>query len=609
MRFLQVYARVLGLLRAEAKVAVVLAIANLAIAGFQFLEPMLFGRVIDLLSRSASLSSNALWAQATRLLGAWAGVGLSSIGAGIVVALCADRLAHRRRLEIMGRFHDHVLSLPLAFHGASHTGHVMRVLHGGSEVLFGLWLDFFREQLSACLAVVVLLPLTLLLNWRLGVVLVALVAAFITMTTLVIRRTEAKQRLAERQHNDLAASVQDSLTNVAVVQSFGMHQDERRRFGEMAARLVATQFPVLGWWAFVTVMGRAASTCAVFAIMVVGTVLHVEGKADVGEIVSFMGLATLLIGRLELTMWFVARLLSRVPMLDEYFRMLDTRSSVPEARDAHSLSVTSGEVRFENVCFAYPTGDPVLRGVDFAALRGSCVALVGQTGAGKSTAMNLLQRMWDPSSGRITIDGQDLRDLTLESLHRSIGVVFQDSMLFNRTIRDNLLVGKPDATQLEIETACRMAEAHDFILRQPQGYDTMVGERGTTLSGGQKQRLAIGRALLKDPPILILDEATSALDAATEAKVSKALRVLMAGRTTFVIAHRLSTIRDADEILVFDNGRIAERGCFADLLLRNGQFAELVASQLTKMDSAPSPVVAATCAVVPDLSILAEAAD
>jgi len=217
--------------------------------------------------------------------------------------------------------------------------------------------------------------------------------------------------------------------------------------------------------------------------------------------------------------------------------------------------------------------------------------------------MNLLQRMWDPSSGRIKIDGKDLRDVTLESLHRSIGIVFQDSMLFNRSIRDNLLVGKPDATQEEIETACRMAEAHDFIVSQPQGYDTMVGERGTTLSGGQKQRLAIARALIKSPPILILDEATSALDAATEAKVSRALRVLMAGRTTFVIAHRLSTIRDADEILVFDNGRVAERGCFEDLLLRNGLFAELVASQLTPAESA------AALAAVADAGILAEAAD
>jgi ATP-binding cassette, subfamily B, beta-glucan exporter len=586
MRFLRVYARVLGLLRAEARLAVALAIANLAIAGFQFLEPILFGRVIDLLSRSANLPRDALWAQAVRLLGSWAGVGLASIGAGMLVALCADRLAHRRRLHVMGRLHAHVLSLPLAFHGASHTGHVMRVLHGGSEVLFGLWLDFFREQLSAWLAVVVLLPLTLLLNWRLGSALVVLVVAYCGMTTFVIRRTEAKQQLAERQHNDLAATVQDSLANVAVVQSFAMQQNERERFGQMAARLVATQFPVLGWWAFITIMGRAASTCAVFAIIVVGTLLHVEGKADVGAIVSFMGLATLLIGRLESTMWFVARLVSRVPMLDEYFGMLDARSSVPQAAGARPLGVDAGDVRFENVCFAYPTGDAVLRGVTFGAQRGSCVALVGPTGAGKSTAMNLLQRMWDPSSGRITIDGQDLREVTLESLHRGIGVVFQDSMLFNRTIRDNLLVGKPDATQAQIEAACRMAEAHEFILRQPLGYETMVGERGVTLSGGQKQRLAIARALLKNPPILILDEATSALDGATEAKVSRALRVLMAGRTTFIIAHRLCTIRDADEILVFDNGRIAERGCFEDLLLRNGRFAELVAAQVTKADAA-----------------------
>jgi ATP-binding cassette subfamily B protein len=500
----------------------------------------------------------------------------------------------------MGRLHAHVLSLPLAFHGASHTGHVMRVLHGGSEVLFGLWLDFFREQLSAWLAVLVLLPLTLFLNWRLGIVLVGLVVAFCAVTTFVIRRTEAKQQLAERQHNELAAAVQDSLTNVAVVQSFAMHQDEGKRFKDMAARLVATQFPVLGWWAFVTVMGRAASTCAVFAIIVVGTILHVEGKADVGQIVSFMGLATLLISRLESSMWFVARLVSRVPMLNEYFGMLDTRSSVPQAIDARPLSVSDGEVRFKDVCFAYPTGDAVLRGIDFTARRGSCVALVGQTGAGKSTAMNLLQRMWDPTTGHVTIDGQDLREVTLESLQRSIGVVFQDSMLFNRTIRDNLLIGRPDATQAEIDAACRMAEAHDFIMRQPQGYDTMVGERGSTLSGGQKQRLAIARALLKNPPILILDEATSALDAATEAKVSRALRVLMTGRTTFVIAHRLSTIRDADTILVFDNGRIVERGCFEDLLLQNGRFAELVASQITRTE----PVESISSAM-----ILAEAAD
>jgi ATP-binding cassette, subfamily B, beta-glucan exporter len=278
----------------------------------------------------------------------------------------------------------------------------------------------------------------------------------------------------------------------------------------------------------------------------------------------------------------VSSLFFKLPALEDFFRILDERSSVPEKDDARTLWAPRGEVRFEDVSFEYPaSGAPVLSDVTFKAHPGSCIALVGHTGAGKSTAMTLLQRLWDPTSGRITIDGQDLREITLDSLRSNIGVVFQESLLFNRSIRDNLMVGNPDATDEEMEQACQMADAHEFIVRQVNGYDTLIGERGTTLSGGQRQRLAIARALLKNPPILILDEATSALDAATEARVGKALKTLMAGRTTFVIAHRLSTVRDADEILVFDNGRIVEQGSFSSLLARRGHFADLVETQLS----------------------------
>jgi len=452
----------------------------------------------------------------------------------------------------------------------------------GTDGLFGTWLVFFRDQLSTILSAVVLLPMTLFLNWRLGLVLIVLVAVFLTFTAIVVKKTETAQRAVEGLNSSLAGTAQDAISNVMVVQAFTRLSAEARLFSDIANQVIKHQFPVLNWWALVNVMTRASSTLAVISIVVVGTWLHTQGMASVGEIVSFMGFAMLLIGRLETAASFVSSLFFKLPALEDFFRTLDERSSVPEKDDARALWAPRGEVRFENVSFAYPaSGASVLEDVSFKAHQGTCVALVGHTGAGKSTAMTLLQRLWDPTSGRITIDGQDLRDVTLDSLRSSIGVVFQESLLFNRSIRDNLLVGKPDATEEELEQACRMADAHEFIVRQAHGYDTLIGERGTTLSGGQRQRLAIARALLKNPPILILDEATSALDAATEARVGKALKTLMAGRTTFVIAHRLSTVRDADEILVFDNGRVVEQGSFQSLLARHGHFADLVETQLS----------------------------
>jgi len=580
MTFFRTYARVLSLLGNDKGIAVLLGLANLIVAGLQFLDPMLFGRVIDLLTRSAEMPRAELLSQAAVLLAIWGAVGIAGIAANIAVVLQSERLAHRNRLGAMAKYYEHSLSLPLSFHGDTHSGRLIKIMISGSECLFGLWLSFFREHLATFISTLVLLPLTLVINWRLAIALIVLVVVFCALSAVVISRSEEGQRKVESHNIALAGTAQDALANVMVVQSFTRARAETRLFGDIAQQVIKHQFPVLNWWAVVNVLTRAASTIAVIAIVMVGTFLHADGQATVGEIVSFMGIAVMLIGRLEAGVGFVSRLFYFRYPVEDFFSVLDAQSSVPEKPDATELCAPRGEVHFEDVGFAYPGGPPILRNVSFTARPGTSVALVGQTGAGKTTAMALLQRLWDPATGHISIDGQDLRDVTLDSLRRCIGVVFQESMLFNRSIRDNLLMGRPDATDAQLEHACRLAEAHDFIMRQPQGYETMVGERGSSLSGGQRQRLAIARALLKDPPILILDEATSALDAATEARVAKALAALMQGRTTFIIAHRLSTVRNADEILVFEGGEIVEKGSFESLIALDGRFAALVQTQL-----------------------------
>ena len=586
MKFVAVYTRVLGLLRQDRGIAIGLVIANLVVMGFQFTEPVLFGRVINLLTLSDTMTNKSVIHGAEFLLAIWSGVGLLSIGANIMLAVQAERLAHRNRLTAMAKFFRHVLSLPPAFHRDRQSGRLMKMMLAGADGLFWMWLSFFREHLATLLATIVLLPLTIILNWQLAIALIVLVVVFCTFTILVISKTETAQRQVEGFHSTLAGTAQDALANVLVVQAFTRLSAEAKNFRATGDLVLAKQFPVLNWWAVLSVVTSAASTITVITIFMIGTILHLRGAASIGAIVSFMGFSTLLIGRLTGAMGFISRLFLQMPTLIDFFAILDAETTILERSAAPKLRVSEGEVRFEDVSFEYVSGIPTIQKINFTARPGSVVALVGATGAGKSSTMALLQRYWDPTRGRITIDNQDIRNVTLDSLRGAIGIVFQDSLLFNRSIRENLLVGKPDATDVELTKACRMAEALEFIERQPNGFDTMIGERGVNLSGGQRQRLAIARAILKDPPILILDEATSALDAATEARVGRALRALMVGRTSFIIAHRLSTIRDADEILVFDDGHIVERGSFAQLLAAGGSFAALVETQI--MASAPA---------------------
>ena len=267
------------------------------------------------------------------------------------------------------------------------------------------------------------------------------------------------------------------------------------------------------------------------------------------------------------------------PKLREFFDVLDAQPGVRDGPGARDIGKLTGRVAFENVTFSYDGRRNAVKDVSFVVEPGQTVALVGATGSGKSTTLGLLHRVFDPNGGRVAIDGIDIRDMTLTSLRANIGVVFQEPMLFARSIEENLRIGKPDASDAEIALALERAQASDFVARQSDGLATIVGERGRTLSGGERQRVSIARALLKDPPILIFDEATSALDATTERLLQKALEAATQGRTTFVIAHRLATIRNADRIFVFDQGQVVETGSFEELVALNGRFAELARAQ------------------------------
>ena len=314
-----------------------------------------------------------------------------------------------------------------------------------------------------------------------------------------------------------------------------------------------------------------------------------HGQTTVGEIVTFMGFATMLVGRLEQIVSFVNFIFMQAPKMREFFEVIDTAPTVRDLPNAPDPGRLTGAVAFEDVSFSYDGKRTAVRDVSFTVRPGETIAVVGSTGSGKSTTLGLLHRAFDPQSGSIEIDGVDIRKFTLASLRRNIGVVFQESLLFNRSISDNLRVGKADATEEEMRDAATRAQAMEFIDRKFHGFSDNVGERGRSLSGGERQRLSIARALLKDPPILILDEATSALDAGTEGKVMQALDEVMKNRTTFVIAHRLSTVRKASRILVFEAGRIVEAGTFDELVAQGGRLADLAKAQFIVSEPAAVP--------------------
>src|SRR5262245_27595033 len=563
-----IYKRALAMLIVERGQTALVVLSGVALAAVPIAEQVLLARVVDALTRAQG---------AFQIIALWAVLGLFGIFAGVIVAVVADRLAHRRRLAALGQAFEHAIILPISYHAEKGSGAVVRTILAGTDALFWNWLSFLREQFVALIGILVLVPTAIYMNAGMALILGALAVVYVAANVFVARKTSTDQAAVEQYHNNVYGRVGDVLGNVTVVQSYARFASEMQAMRTIMSELLTAQYPVLTWWGLLTVMTRTAATIAVVAIYAVGAVLVQRGQITVGEIVAFVGFAGLLIGKLDLLSGFAVRIFQYAPTLKSFFDLLDATEGVKEKPDAKPLTRVDGNVRYEGVTFRFRNSEQGVFDIDLDAAAGETVALVGPTGAGKTTTLALLQRLRSPDEGRISVDGHDIADVTLASLRGNMAVVFQDAGLFNRSIGENIRIGRPEASDTQVEEAARLAEAHDFIAKKPGAYGFVIGERGASLSGGERQRIAIARAILKDAPILILDEATSALDVETEARIKRALDRLRRGRTTFIIAHRLSTVANADRILVLDGGRIVERGNFRELVRQNGLFARLVA--------------------------------
>ena len=567
MTIWDVYKRALGLLLVERSKSAWIVLSGVALGIVPIAEQVLLARVVDALT---------LGQGAFPIIGLWALVGFVGIVAGVIVAVMADRLAHRRRLAALGQAFEHAIILPISYHAEKGSGAVVRTILAGTDALFWNWLSFLREQFVALVGIVVLIPTALYMNAIMAMMLLMLAVVYVLANVLVAQKTSTGQAAVEQYHNNVYGRVGDVLGNVTVVQSYARFSSEVQAMRSIMAELLTAQYPVLTWWGLLTVLTRTAATIAVVGIYAVGAVLVGRGQITVGEIVAFVGFAAIMIGKLDLLSGFAVRIFQYAPTLRSLFDLLDATEGVREKPGAMPLENVVGNVRYQDVTFRFKNSDQGVFGISFEAPAGKTVALVGPTGAGKTTTLALLQRLRSPDSGSITVDGYDIADVTLTSLRHNIAVVFQEAGLFNRSIAENIRVGRPEASDAEVEEAARLAEAHDFIVKKPGAYQFVIGERGASLSGGERQRIAIARAILKNAPILILDEATSALDVDTEARIKRALDRLRRGRTTLIIAHRLSTVANADLILVLDGGRTVERGTFGELVAQQGLFAHLV---------------------------------
>jgi subfamily B ATP-binding cassette protein MsbA len=547
----------------------------LALTVLELTPPLLQRAIVDEVLGARDL------ARLARLLAGLVGVYalLNLVNAGDLYIRHA--LGERFIYDLRVRVYAYLQRLSLSFFERTSTGELMSrvtndvnaleqfVTHGASLTA----VDFLRLVGTA--------GILFALEWRIALLTLLPIPILTVALRLFNQRVRPVYRRVRDRLGDINARLQDNIAGIRVIQAFRREEEALRRFSEESEAYYRARVRGIRYWStFFPAMRFVASLGTVLALAG-GGLMVMRGELSVGTLVAVLAYVASLYEPIHRLTEIDNIVQQAIAAGERIFELLDQKPEIQDAPDAVDLETVEGHIAFEHVWFRYtPDGEEVLQDVSFEMRPGEVVALVGPSGAGKTSIANLICRFYDPIQGRITLDGHDLRQVKVASLRKHVAVVLQDTFLFNTTVRENLLCGKQDATEEELVAAAKAAYAHDFIMALPQGYDTEIGERGVRLSGGQKQRLALARAILADPRILILDEATSSVDAEAEYLIQKALRQVLRGRTALVIAHRLSTIRDADKIIALEDGRVREVGGHEELLARGGLYSQLYQRQL-----------------------------
>ncbi len=571
---MNVLKRLFSYVRPYWKTLVVVALLLLLRTGLNLLPPLIQKQVVDQVIGERDLSQLAL------LTGVLVGVHALTQVVDFGDLYLRHAVGERFIFDLRVRIYDHLQQLSLSFFETTSTGELMSRVTNDVNAL-----EQFVTHGVALTAVDLLRLLgasavLLALDWQLAlVVLIPLPLMAIGLWIFNHRARPIYRRVRDRL-GDINASLQDKLAGIRVVQAFEQEEAELRRFRQVSERYYEERVRAIRTWStffpalhFISALGGAL-------VLGFGAWLVVDGRLTLGTLVAFLSYIISFYEPLRRLTEVDNTFQQAIAAGERIFELLDTESEIQDAPGAVALDEIEGDVVFDDVHFRYADGDKVLHEVSFHIAPGEAVALVGPSGAGKTSIANLLCRFYDPDQGRVLVDGHDLREVKVQSLRQHVAVVLQDTFLFNTSVRENLRYGKPDADEAEMIAAAKAAYAHEFIEQLPEGYDTDIGERGVKLSGGQKQRLALARAILADPRILILDEATSSVDAEAEYLIQRALEEVLKGRTALVIAHRLSTIRDADKIIALEEGHIREVGDHHELLARDGLYSQLYRRQL-----------------------------